>query len=49
MTIEGDESSFARGAALAWKVVLRVLPALRMIAAREKLEITVEIKRPQRD
>jgi hypothetical protein len=42
---ERGESHPDRGEALAWKVVGRVLPTLRMIAARENLEITIEIKR----
>ena len=42
--VSANESNPDRGAAPAWKVVGRVLPTLRMIAARENLEITIEIK-----
>ena len=44
-SIERGESQSDRGEALAWKVVARVLPTLRMIAMHENLEITIEIKR----
>jgi hypothetical protein len=42
---ERGESHSDRGEALAWKVLSRVLPTVRMIAMHENLEITIEIKR----
>ena len=43
-SIERSESQSDRGEALAWKVLSRVLPSLRMIAMHENLEITIKIE-----
>ena len=42
--MSANQSNSDHGAALAWKVLFRVLPTLRIIAMHENLEVTIEIK-----
>lgn len=42
--MSANQSNSDRGAALAWKVLFRVLPTLQISAMHENLEITIEIK-----